>query len=263
MVSERNRILNIIEYIESCGVNINVNKNKAQGKKGFFKVKNNSFRIDIAKKQTNNEILRILAHEFAHYIHYTFDKKLEKLDFIFTNNNDTLQEELIEITVSLISKKEIQPLFDQQKDVQRDIKRFLLEIALIYPNIEKKEFSKIIEAKINKKPYKYLLKYDSVKVLSGLTSKIYSIKNIEDDNDIKLYLELKSKERLLKRIKNRISKLNKYYNTPTELFARTFELYTTDKEKLKKIAPNIYNDYEECITNNKIPLITNFIKFYL
>ena len=39
MVSTRNRILNLVDYIESTGIVVNIGKNKAQGNKGFFKDK--------------------------------------------------------------------------------------------------------------------------------------------------------------------------------------------------------------------------------
>ena len=36
MASERNRILDVLNYVESCGIEVNIGKNKARGNKGFF-----------------------------------------------------------------------------------------------------------------------------------------------------------------------------------------------------------------------------------
>ena len=49
MDSKRNRTLELISYIESQGVVVNIAKNKARGNKGFFLSKCGDYRIDIAK----------------------------------------------------------------------------------------------------------------------------------------------------------------------------------------------------------------------
>jgi transposase len=75
-----------------------------------------------------------------------------------------------------------------------------------------------------------------------------------------LYLKLKSKQRALKRVNSKISRLNKYYNSPTELFARSFELYIADSNKLLRIAPNVHKEFEKTLKENKIKLLTGFVK---
>ena len=97
MASERNRILDIINYLESLGVKVNLSKNKAQGNKGFFKAVGNSYRIDISKKLNQDEILGVLSHEFAHYVHYKYDKNLKSLSFVFENLDETILNEMINI----------------------------------------------------------------------------------------------------------------------------------------------------------------------
>ena len=90
MASERNRILNLIEYIQSYGITVNIGKNKAQVNKGFFKVTNKEkYRIDIAKGLDEISILSCLVHEFSHFIHYKYDNTLKNLDFILDSKNDT------------------------------------------------------------------------------------------------------------------------------------------------------------------------------
>ena len=64
---------------------------------------------------------------------------------------------------------------------------------------------------------------------------------------------------IIKKINAKISRLNKYYNSPTELFARSFELYISDSELLKTRAPLVYKFYQKALENNKIPLISEFV----
>ena len=121
MVSKRNRIVDLENYLKSCGIEVNVGKNKARGNKGYFKVKGADFRIDIAKGQSEDVILKTLAHEFAHFVHYYFDKSLKNLDFIFDKNNEEILPELLNITVDSIPKDSIEPLFNLKNDVKQEI----------------------------------------------------------------------------------------------------------------------------------------------
>ena len=99
-------------------------------------------------------------HEFAHYVHYTYDKTLKSLDFII-DENDELTEELIKLTVDSINSK--------------------------------------------------------------------------------------------------ISRLNRYYNSPTELFARSMEAYILNREVFLKKAPNLAKHYNQ----SHLPLIENLEKILL
>lgn len=255
MVSERNRILDLISFVESCGVTVNIGKNKARGNKGYFKVADNSFRIDIAKNLMDDSIVSILAHEFAHFVHYQYDKTLKSLDFIF-NSSDIVTEELLAVTVATIPKSTVEPIFKQCDTLKSEIK--ILKTKLSTLNINAFD----IEKKVKKSPLRYLLKYDNVNVFEGFLMKSYSITDLKDDTGINLYIRLKSKQRTLKRLNARITRLNKYYNQPTELFARAFELYVTDKKLLSNIAPTVLNIFEEVILSNKIELLANFVKKY-
>ena len=259
MVSERNRIIELENFLNSCGIEVNIGKNKARGNKGFFKVKGANYRIDIARNQPQENVLKTLAHEFAHYVHYCYDKSLRDLDFIFDSQNEHILPELLNITVDSIPKNSVEPLFNLKETLKQDI--FNLTAKL-------KEFGLIdgsnscleLERKINRTNLKYLLKYDKVKVFECFTYKIYSVDELDERTDLELYLKLKWKQRILKRVNSKISRLNKYYNSPTELFARSFELYATDKNKLSKIAPNVYKSFEKVIKTNKITLLNGFIK---
>ena len=105
MVSTRNRILNLVDYIESTGVVVNIGKNKARGNKGFFKAVGDKYRIDISSKLDDETVLRILIHEFAHFIHYQNDKTLKKLDFIFDDVSDDLLDEMITLCIKDYKKR--------------------------------------------------------------------------------------------------------------------------------------------------------------
>ncbi len=99
MANQRNCITRLVEYIESCGVDINIGKNKARGNKGFFKARGyDNYRIDISNKLEEVEILRVLVHEFSHYIHYTNDKTLKSTEYLFGNDFDDFRQSIINDT---------------------------------------------------------------------------------------------------------------------------------------------------------------------
>ncbi|MBQ7764042.1 hypothetical protein IJ384_01595 [bacterium] len=259
MVSKRNRYITLINFIESCGLEVNIGKNKAQGNKGFFKVKNQKYRIDISKNLEDEELLGVLAHEFAHFVHYQYNNKLNSLNFIFPEYNEELEEELIKITVDSIDKKTIEPLFNQIEVLKKEIQTTEEALITSFSNNKKlPEISLMLEKKIKSSNLKYLLKYDNVKVIENFQEKVYSIDYLSVEKPEECYILHKSKQRALKRLNSRISRLNRYYNSTTELFARAVELFFTNKTKLFKLAPRTYNILENSIKSNKVPFLTNF-----
>ena len=60
-------------------------------------------------------------------------------------------------------------------------------------------------------------------------------------------IKLKSLMRKQKRISNRISKLQRYFRRPTELFARFVEGLYLDNELAKQLAPNAYCRFYELL----------------
>lgn len=258
MVSERNRISNLIDYIKSCGVEVNIGKNKARGNKGFFQAKGNVYRIDITKGLAEDSIIGALAHEFAHYVHFMYDNSLQNLDFIFPCVDDVL-DELLSITVALVPKIQAEKLFKEQEILNDDIRYYYLKIKDFYPDFRINSDNILLEQKIRKTPLKYLLKYDNVEVVELLGVKKYSVSELGDNSPEELYLKLKSKRRKLKKIKAKISRLNKYYNSTTELFARSFELYITNREKLNNLAPKVKKLFDIVIDNGEIPLLSEFV----
>ena len=146
MASKRNRIIEIKNYLESCGVTINIGKNKAQGHTGFFKASKNTYRIDIAKGLAEDDILKALAHEFAHFLHYSYDKTLKSLDFVFPNTDEYI-EELIKITVENIPKNNAKQLFDIKDNIQNEIQQISLKIKNIYPDFKENKDYSLLEEK--------------------------------------------------------------------------------------------------------------------
>ena len=65
-------------------------------------------------------------------------------------------------------------------------------------------------------------------------------------------IQLENKKRLLKRINSKISRLNRYYNSPTELLARSFETFLFEKDIMTSKAPNILKIYEQKINSDDL-----------
>ncbi len=262
MVSERNRILKIANYIESCGISVNLGKTKARGNKGIFIRKLDILRIDIAPNLSEDAVLSILVHEFAHYVHYLYDRSLKSLDFIFETTDDSILEELRKVTVDLIPKDFALELFNKKDETKKEIKLLTNSIKNYYPDFLSTKPFLPIEKRI-KRPVKYLLSYDNVRFFNTL----YSVKNIDSQFDYledfeKNYIKLKSKKRLLNRINSRINRLNKYYNNPTELFARFMEKYFLDRDYVFKKAPISASRVNSVINSGKIKELTGLFNLF-
>ena len=245
MACERNRILELKEYLLSLGICVNIGKNKARGHKGLFMHKFDASRIDIAAGIDNENILSVILHEFAHYIHFQNDKNLMSLDFIFDDFNDEIKEELVKITVNDVPKEFAVSLYSKKESLNMELKDLVSKIKRFYPDFKLSEKNTCIENNI-KYPFKYLLKYDRI----NFSGKLYSVMQSEDygiDEPGVLYILIKSKQRAIRRINARISKLNRYYNCPSELFARFLDAYYTKTDYTKHIAPNACL----CLSNSK------------
>ena len=254
MACERDRITELKKYIENKGIILNIGKTKARGNKGFFKYfADGRYRIDISAKISDDSIINVLLHEFTHYIHYCYDKSLKSLDFVFKKNSPEIYEELINVTVNEIPKEFALALMGEKKLLQKEINTLKQEISSFSPE---KSFEEVI-SKIERSfgsPAKYLLMYDKVRVWG----KIYSTETISEDfpmlSDIQIaYIKLKAKKRAIRRIGAKITRLNKYYNTPSELFARFSELYFLNNTLAQRIAPNAVKQMDAIINRNEIP----------
>lgn len=236
MDCKRNRIVEISDYLNSLGIIVNIGKTKARGNRGVFIHSRNGYRIDIAKNLSEEEQLSAILHEFAHYVHYKYDKTLQTLDFIFGDNCEKVSDELVNITVKCIPKKFATDLFEEKSKFKKNISALATVIRSHYPKFVLSQKFKPIENKICLK-YKYLLKYDRVNVFG----KIYSVDNIYTYSDLDeysvAYIQLRQQQRFINRINSKITKLNKYYSSKSELFARFIENYFLDRDCLKSIAP--------------------------
>ncbi len=253
MAGQRNRFIELIRYFESLGISVNIGKNKARGNQGLFIAKNgDKFRIDISKNVDDKNILSIMLHEFAHYIHYRYDSSLKSLNFIFNEVTDSDMEELLNVTVDKVPKNSALILYNKKGELKRNIKKCAETIKQYCPDFKLSLPYNPLEKKL-KLPVKYLLKYDKIIYLN----KVYSVEELENDfPDLKdyqcAYIRLKSLQRMASRVNSRINRMNKYYNTPTELWARFLELFFTDSLKADKLAPNLSQKFRKSLKAGKI-----------
>ena len=261
MACTRDRIIN---FLESLDIDVNVGKNKARGNKGFFSAGRNRYRIDVAKGLSEEEEVKVLVHEFAHYIHYCYDKKLKNLTFIFPDLSSKIMDELISVTVEAIDKNDIKPLFLKKAQLAEDINTYYEYIVSEIGDFSLNKPLADLEKHLKGSNYRYLLKHDKVRVLDGFSNKIYSVEDINSyglDNCTKNYILLRSKQRMLKRINSKISRLNRYYNNPSELFSRAIEAYILSPNRLKTNHELLYCEINRAVETERIKVLTKFVKF--
>ncbi len=268
MACTRDCVIKLSEHIKSFGISVNIGKNKARGNKGFFKTDGNSYKIDIRKNLSEEEMLRILVHEFVHYVHYTYDKTLKSLDFIFPDCFDDYYEDLLKLTVDTVPKKFAEELFNQKYSLKNEIDSLSKKIKTTYPNIKLSDKNNHLNKEISRLDFKYLLKYDRVKILSGFSTKVLSIEDFQSDfpqiNPVYYdYLILCSLKRQMNRVNSKISRLNRYYNSLSELLARSFEYYVTEAETMRELTPKLYDYYKYIIYTKKIKEISEMIKIVM
>ena len=266
MACERNRVIELTKYCNKLGITINTGKNKARGNKGFFRTDSKSYRIDISKDLPDSDKIRVLLHELVHYIHFVNDKSLKSLNFIF-NNPALYEADLLKLTVDSVPKSFAQELFNQKNSLKSEIKNYTDKIKREYPDANFNDLSNNLKKEISKSDLKYLLKYDAVKILSGFSIKKYELDNLEKDfpntkQSCYDYLRLCSLKRNLNRINSKISRLNRYYNSPTELLARSFEYFIFEPDKMKLLTPKLYEYYENIIKKNDVKLLSDIVKIF-
>ena len=259
MACTRDRIIN---FLESLNIDVNVGKNKARGNKGFFSAAGNQYRIDVAKGLSEEAQARVLVHEFAHYVHYFYDKKLKNLNFIFPDLSPELLNELISVTVEAVDKNDISPLFTAKEELTCIIKELYKRLVSKYGKFCLNKPFYMLEKTLKSSKLFYLLKHDRVKVIDGFGFKLYSIENLDsycNDDGIKDYILLKSKQRMLRRINSKISRLNRYYNNQSELFSRAIEAYVFNPSDLRTNHDLLYKTLNCTIESGKIELLTKFV----
>lgn len=248
MVGTRDKTLiknELIRYISSLGIEVKT-ETKARGNKGFFK----EGRIDISKTLDDESAVKTIVHEFTHYINYKLDKKLKSLEILFGEESQEIKEELLSVTMFVDKNSNCEKLNKERENLKAKIEELLEEIKSNFPDYSADEDLKEFKRYAKGTDLIYLEKYDKVKVRSWKSDKTYSLSDIKTDfPDIPdvfvAYLNLKSKQRKRAKISRRITKLNKYYNEPCELFARFVEGIYLDIDKVKELAPNTYEKFLE------------------
>jgi hypothetical protein len=252
MVSTRNKTVvkqELINYISSLGLKVNT-VTKARGNKGFFK----EGRIDISKTLDDEMSIRTLVHEYAHFVNYKLDKKIKNLEILFKTEPENIIDELIAVTNRVDENSLCLHLHAERNKLKAGIKKLSDSIKVEYPDFKSTEDFKPFKRYSRWSNVNYLEKYDRVKLHTWFSSRIYSISNVRKDfpdiPDVFVnYLKLRSKQRKCAKISRRISKLNKYYAEPCELFARFVEGIYIDIDLVKELAPTafecfykLYND---------------------
>lgn len=247
------QINDLIKYMESLGLKINTTT-RARGHQGFFL----DGRIDISKTTPPERFIPTLMHEFAHYIHSKLEGNISKtggnLAKIF-NTDDDYTKELIAVTNFVDNHSKCEKLIRHRDMVKDSIKKLDLQIKEDFPNFKRSKKFKEFDKAIKGSKLKYLLKYDRVRIMPWFLfgkEEVLSINTIEQDfPNLKTafvnYIRLKSLTRKQRRISNRISKLHKYYNRPTELFARLVEGLFIDENVIRELAPNATKRFFELL----------------
>ena len=247
---------NVIDFIRALNIEVKTNT-KARCNNGLYK-KN---RIDVARGLTEEQAIDVLVHEFAHHIHYKIDKDFLKnggsLENIFnTDNIVEIKEELINVTNLIDKNSRLNIFLKAKEEASNQIKGMQSAIRRDYPNFLRSKKFPEFEKYIKSSEAKYLVKYDAIRIMQGFFFKkerILTVKNIETDfpdmpKAFQLYIRLCSMQRKQAKITRRIGKLNKYYEKPTELFARYVQGYFSTPETISTIAPNTTKRFNELLS---------------
>ena len=219
-------------------------------------------RIDISKNISNDRIIPTLLHEFAHYVHAQMEPFMVKtggsLEVLFdTPDACCYANELLKVTNFVDKHSKCEKLLQHKNVIKNKILEYENIIKNRYPKFMRSKKFKEFDKFIKKSKAKYLLKYDRIKLLSGMffrKTEIFSIDNIENDFpdmpiEFAAYIRLKSCQKKQSRISAKINRLNKYYSKPTELFARFVEGLYLDSETTKILAPHTYQRFYELLNN--------------
>lgn len=246
----------LVKYFKSLGLEVR-RATKARGHQGFF-MKN---RIDVSRNLPQNRVVPTLLHEFAHYIHSKLERDINKsggsLEVIFLSKNPVIKEELVKVTHFVDENSLCIRLFEHKARVKERIRQFENIIKAEYPNFLRSKKFKEFDKYIKRSKARYLLKYDRVKLIGGFfgtREEIFTIDNLEKDfpdmpQAFCAYIRLRSAMRKQARITARMSKYKKYYERPTELFARFVEGLYLDKEWTEALAPVTAAIFYELLEN--------------
>lgn len=248
---------NLVDFLKSLDIEVKTNT-KARGNQGLYQ-KN---RIDISKGLKDDKAIETLVHEFAHHIHYEIDEDFLKNGGSLSNLFDmqdvsTIKSELINVTNMIDKNSRLQLLLNSKEEASNKIKSMQTAIRRDYPEfLRSKKFTEF-ESYIKNSDAKYLVKYDAIRLMHGFFFKkerVLTIRNLETDfpdmpKAFQTYIKLCSMQRKQSKIARRINKLNKYYEKPTELFARFVQSYFLTPETISAVAPTTTKRFMELLEN--------------
>lgn len=248
---------NVMDFLRALNIEVKTNT-KARGNNGLYQ-KN---RIDVCRGLTEEQAIDVLVHEFAHHIHYKIDKDFLKnggsLENIFnTSNIVEIKEELKNVTNLIDKNSRLNIFLKAKEDASNQIKGMQGAIKRDYPNFLRSKKFPEFEKYIKGSDAKYLVKYDAIRLMQGFFFKkerVLTVKNLEVDfpdmpKAFQLYIRLCSMQRKQAKISRRINKLNKYYEKPTELFARYVQGYFSNPETISTVAPVTTKRFKELLAS--------------
>lgn len=248
---------NVVEFLRSLNIEVKTNT-KARGNNGLYQ-KN---RIDIARGLKEDEAIEVLVHEFAHHIHYKIDKDFLKkggsLHNLFnTNEVETIRAELVNVTNLIDKNSRLKIFLNAKEEASNQIKGMQSAIKRDYPEFLRSKKFVEFEKYIKNSDAKYLVKYDAIRLMQGFFFKkerVLTVKNLENDfpdmpKAFQLYIRLCSMQRKQTKLARRINKLNKYYEKPTELFARFVQGYFTTPDTISTVAPTATKRFKELLAS--------------
>ncbi len=257
----------LVKYFKSLGLNVHTST-KARGHMGFY----SRARIDVSKNIPKNRVVPTLLHEFAHYVHSRIEPFMEKnggtLEVLFADDRVSLyEEELLAVTGIVDSHSKCERLIYHKNIVKDKILEYEKIIKNRYPKFLRSKKFKEFDRYIKKSKARYLLKYDRIKLVSGVLFKkteIFTIDNIEKDfcdmpPEFAAYIRLKSCQKKQARISAKINRLKKYYSKPAELFARFVEGLYLYPEQVKNTAPYTYKKFYELLNDGYYPHLSKVL----
>lgn len=260
----------LIRYFKSLGLEVHTGT-KARGHQGFY-MKN---RIDISKNIPECRVAPTLLHEFAHYIHSKLEPQMLRtggtLEVLFNDTNtETYKKELIEVTLFVDKNAKCERLEHHKELIKEKILEQENIIKKTYPKFQRSKKFKEFDKYIKNSNAKYLLKYDRVKLITGMFFKkteVYSIENIEKDfcnmpEAFAAYIRLNSWRKKQAQITAKINKLKKYYQKPTELFARLMEGLYLNPKRIQTIAPHTCQRFYELLNSGYYKELGNLAEYF-
>lgn len=246
----------LITHILKEGIDLRTDT-KARGNLGLY----SENRIDIHKKLPDNKFIEVLLHEYAHVTHKKLENDMAKtgghLEILFdTDDVDIIKQELLKVT-KFVDENALLLKFEAKKYAYKiKIKAYENIIKNDYPNFMKSKPFPEFEKYIKKSDARFLLKYDKVRLVTPFLrrEKYYSIDTIEQDfpkmpRGFSLYIKICSLTRKSRNIQKRKNKLKKYYEKPSELFARFIQALYVDANYVEELAPNTCNIFYNLLNN--------------